>query len=53
VNELKRKYDPKGILNPGFFKYEAVDHLPTEKLQSQGTQPTNSEAQIAAYSVHK
>lgn len=21
VNELKRKYDPKGILNPGFIKY--------------------------------
>ncbi|MDH6100073.1 FAD-binding protein [Anabaenopsis sp. FSS-46] len=22
VNEIKRKYDPCGILNPGFFKYE-------------------------------
>ncbi|MBW4613308.1 MAG: FAD-binding protein [Desmonostoc vinosum HA7617-LM4] len=22
VNEIKRKYDPSGILNPGFFKYE-------------------------------
>jgi cytokinin dehydrogenase len=22
VNEIKRKYDPLGILNPGFFKYE-------------------------------
>lgn len=22
INELKRKYDPKGILNPGFFQYE-------------------------------
>lgn len=24
VNDLKRKYDPSGILNPGFFKYEQV-----------------------------
>lgn len=24
VNEIKRKYDPNGILNPGFFKYEEV-----------------------------
>ncbi|MBW4688966.1 MAG: FAD-binding protein [Komarekiella atlantica HA4396-MV6] len=24
VNEIKRKYDPRGILNPGFFKYEQV-----------------------------
>jgi cytokinin dehydrogenase len=24
VNEVKRKYDPKGLLNPGFFKYEEV-----------------------------
>ena len=23
VNELKKKYDPQGILTPGFFKYEA------------------------------
>ena len=22
LNEMKRKYDPKGILNPGFFQYE-------------------------------
>ena len=26
VNELKRKYDPKGILNPNFFKYEHATH---------------------------
>ncbi|YAF97983.1 MAG: FAD-binding oxidoreductase [Nodularia sp. CChRGM 3473] len=25
VNEMKRKYDPNGILNPGFFKYEPVE----------------------------
>lgn len=25
VNEMKRKYDPQGILNPGFFQYEQVD----------------------------
>ncbi|MBW4555156.1 MAG: FAD-binding protein [Trichormus sp. ATA11-4-KO1] len=25
VNEMKRKYDPHGILNPGFFKYEQVE----------------------------
>jgi cytokinin dehydrogenase len=24
VNEVKNKYDPSGILNPGFFKYEQV-----------------------------
>ncbi|MBE9037350.1 FAD-binding protein [aff. Roholtiella sp. LEGE 12411] len=24
VNEIKSKYDPHGILNPGFFKYEQV-----------------------------
>ncbi len=24
VNEIKRKYDPQMILNPGFFKYEQV-----------------------------
>jgi cytokinin dehydrogenase len=24
VNEIKRKYDPNGILNPGFFKYEKI-----------------------------
>ncbi len=24
VNEMKRKYDPNGILNPGFFQYEQV-----------------------------
>jgi FAD/FMN-containing dehydrogenase len=24
VNEIKRKYDPRGILNPGFFQYEQV-----------------------------
>ncbi|MDB9320151.1 FAD-binding protein [Nodularia spumigena] len=24
VNDLKRKYDPCGILNPGFFKYEEL-----------------------------
>ncbi|WGV27367.1 FAD-binding protein [Halotia branconii] len=25
VNEIKRKYDPHKILNPGFFKYEEVE----------------------------
>jgi len=25
VNEIKRKYDPNEILNPGFFKYEQVE----------------------------
>ncbi|QSJ16337.1 FAD-binding protein [Nostoc sp. UHCC 0702] len=24
VNEIKKKYDPDGILNPGFFQYEEV-----------------------------
>jgi cytokinin dehydrogenase len=24
VNDLKRKYDPNGLLNPGFFKYEQL-----------------------------
>lgn len=24
VNQMKRKYDPHGILNPGFFEYEPV-----------------------------
>ncbi len=27
VNEMKRKYDPKGIFNPDFFQYERVAHL--------------------------
>lgn len=26
VNEMKKKYDPQGILNPGFFEYEPVVH---------------------------
>lgn len=34
VNEMKRKYDPKGILNPGFFQYEQVAHPEMDKQQA-------------------
>lgn len=35
VNEMKRKYDPKGILNPGFFQYEQIVHPDIDRQQTQ------------------
>lgn len=35
VNEVKRKFDPKGILNPGFFQYEQVANPQMYKQQIQ------------------
>ncbi|BAZ53808.1 dehydrogenase containing FAD binding domain protein [Nostoc sp. NIES-4103] len=33
VNEIKKKYDPNGILNPGFFKYEEVVQEEVNKIR--------------------
>lgn len=35
VNEMKRKYDPHGILNPGFFEYEQVGQTNVNKTYIQ------------------
>jgi FAD/FMN-containing dehydrogenase len=47
VNEMKRKYDPKGILNPGFFQYEQFAHPQMYKQQIQLTEDVTNELQIA------
>ncbi|MBP5971158.1 FAD-binding protein [Brasilonema sp. CT11] len=47
VNEMKRKYDPKGILNPGFFQYERIGHPEMDKQQTQITQGVTNELQVA------
>ena len=34
VNQMKKKYDPKGILNPGYFQYEWVERPQMNKQQT-------------------
>ncbi|MBW4639518.1 MAG: FAD-binding protein [Gloeocapsa sp. UFS-A4-WI-NPMV-4B04] len=47
VNEMKRKYDPQGILNSGFFQYEQVTHSQTDKQETQITKAVAAEYRIA------
>jgi hypothetical protein len=47
VNEMKRKYDPKGVLNPGFFQYERVAHPQMYKQQTQLTEAVTTESWVA------
>lgn len=47
VNEMKRKYDPKGILNPGFLQYEQVAHPEMDKQQFQLTEDITNKLQVA------
>ncbi len=47
VNEIKRKYDPKGILNPGFFQYEQVAQPQMYKQQTQFTEAVTTEPRVA------
>lgn len=44
VNELKQKYDPQGILNPGFIKYEDITYAEIEQLHTPFTQAVVSES---------
>ncbi|MBR8838037.1 MAG: FAD-binding protein [Stigonema ocellatum SAG 48.90 = DSM 106950] len=47
VNEMKRKYDPKGILNPGFFQYERVAELQMHRQQTQITSAFTTSTAVA------
>ena len=46
VNEMKRKYDPKGVLNPGFFQYEPIAHPEIDKQSQLGEDVTNVQAAL-------
>ena len=47
VNEMKTKYDPNGILNPGFFQYEQFARSQTYKQQTQLTKDVSNKLQVA------
>jgi FAD/FMN-containing dehydrogenase len=47
VNEMKRKYDPMGILNPGFFQYERIARPEMDKPQTQLSEDVTNELQVA------
>jgi hypothetical protein len=50
VNEMKRKYDPKGILNPGFFQYEQFALPQMYKQQIQLTEDVITESKVESSS---
>jgi cytokinin dehydrogenase len=49
VNELKQKYDPKGVLNPGFIKYE---HITSTQVNQQPTPSTEAIISQPPFSLH-
>lgn len=46
VNEMKWKYDPKGMLNPGFFQYEQVAHPRKDKQEIQFIKNVTTEPSV-------
>ncbi|MHC5820434.1 MAG: hypothetical protein ACYT04_32340, partial [Nostoc sp.] len=47
VNQIKRKYDPKGIFNSGFFEYEQIPHPAIAPQENQLVENVATKSAIA------